>query len=179
VASSIDTKPLQTNNLAVTPQPMTATLIFRRQLVRPRPHLLTASSTADKLPLEKFHRLLNLVFWVKFLKSHSILSFVFLWVVYRVSPGITGYHRVSPGITRPGWSEQGLRRSYNAAGGGGPQLAVPPGPRLTIAKFWYCIHCLQLSYSVLHWLNNLEPELPVLGLIQLTEGFKSHVIDTD
>jgi len=27
--------------------------------------------------------------------------------------------------------------------------------------------------------NNLEPELPVLRLIQLTEGFKSHVIDTD
>jgi len=34
VASSNDTKPLQTNNLAVTPQPMTAALIFRRQLVR-------------------------------------------------------------------------------------------------------------------------------------------------
>jgi hypothetical protein len=139
VASSIDTKPLQTNNLAVTPQPMTATLIFRRQLVRPRPHLLTASSTADKLPLEKFHRLLNLVFWVKFLKSHSILSFVFLWVVYRVSPGITGYHRVSPGITgyhrvspgitgyhrvspgitRPGYFMWGLRRSNNVAGGAG------------------------------------------------------------
>jgi hypothetical protein len=63
VASSNDTKPIQTNNLAVTPQPMTATLIFRRQLVRPKPDLLTASSTADKLPLEKFHRLLDLAFW--------------------------------------------------------------------------------------------------------------------
>jgi hypothetical protein len=29
---------------------------------------LTASSTADKLPLEKFHRLLDLVFWGKFSK---------------------------------------------------------------------------------------------------------------
>ena len=45
---------------------MTAALIFRRQLVRHKPDLLTASSTADKLPLEKFHRLLDLVFWVKF-----------------------------------------------------------------------------------------------------------------
>jgi len=34
VASSNDTKPIQTNNLAVTPQPMTAALIFRRQLDR-------------------------------------------------------------------------------------------------------------------------------------------------
>jgi hypothetical protein len=29
------------------------------------------------------------------------------------------------------------------------------------------------------WLNHLDPELPVLRLIQLTESFKSHVIDTD
>ena len=42
---------------------MTAALIFRRQLVRPKPDLLTTSSTADKLPLEKFHRLLDLDFW--------------------------------------------------------------------------------------------------------------------
>ena len=34
MVSSNDTKPIQTNNLAVTPQPMTAALIFRRQLVR-------------------------------------------------------------------------------------------------------------------------------------------------
>jgi hypothetical protein len=43
VASSNDTKPIQTNNLAVTPQPMTAALIFRRQLVR-QSLKLTASS---------------------------------------------------------------------------------------------------------------------------------------
>jgi hypothetical protein len=48
---------------------------------------LTASSTADKLPLEKFHRLLDLAFWGKFLKLDSISCFVFLWVVNRVSPG--------------------------------------------------------------------------------------------
>ena len=46
---------------------------------------LTASSLADKLPLEKFHRLLDLVFWGKFLKFDSISCFVFLWDVYRVS----------------------------------------------------------------------------------------------
>jgi len=59
-----------------------------------------------------------------------------------------------PGITRPGWSSRGLRRTSDAAGGGGPQLAVPPGPRLAIAKFWHCIHYLQLSivpYNVLHY----------------------------
>jgi hypothetical protein len=103
--SSNDSKPIQTNNLVPTPQPMTATLIFRRQLVRHKPDLLTASSTADKLPLEKFHRLLDLAFWVKFLKFDSISCFVFLCFCgmftgyHRVSPGITGYHRVSPGIT--------------------------------------------------------------------------------
>jgi hypothetical protein len=42
---------------------MTAALIFRRQLVRHKADLFTASSTADKLPLEKFHRLLDLAFW--------------------------------------------------------------------------------------------------------------------
>jgi hypothetical protein len=46
---------------------------------------LAADSTADKLPLEKFHRLLDLVFWVKFLRLDIILCFVFLWDVYRVS----------------------------------------------------------------------------------------------
>jgi hypothetical protein len=58
-----------------------------------------------------------------------------------------------PGITRPGWSKRGLRRSIDVAGRGGPQLAVPPGPRFPIAKFWHCIHSLQLSivsYNVLH-----------------------------
>jgi hypothetical protein len=66
---------------------------------------LTASSTADKLPLEKFHRLLDLAFWGKFLKLHTISCFVFLWDVYRVS--------LDPVIFRLA----GLRRSYNAAGG--------------------------------------------------------------
>jgi hypothetical protein len=35
------------------------------------------------------------------------------------------------------------------------------------------------KHVVITWLNHLEPELPVVRLIQLTEGFKSHVIDTD
>jgi hypothetical protein len=60
-----------------------------------------------------------------------------------------------PGITQPGFFHlAGLWRSINAAGGGGPQLAIPPGPRLAIAKFWQgFLHCLQLStmsYNVLH-----------------------------
>jgi ferredoxin len=43
------------------------------------------SSTVDKLPLEKFHRLLDLGFWVKFLKLSSISLFVFFGEFYRVS----------------------------------------------------------------------------------------------
>jgi hypothetical protein len=85
VANSNDIKPIQTKNLAPTPQPMTAALIFRRQLVRRSPFNLQASSEADKLPLEKFHRLLDLVFWGKFLKFDSISSFIFFFM-------ITGYH---------------------------------------------------------------------------------------
>jgi hypothetical protein len=53
---------------------------------RPTQNLkLLTNSTADKLPLEKFHRLLDLVFRGKFLKFDSISCFVFLWDVYRVS----------------------------------------------------------------------------------------------
>ncbi len=85
---------------------MTAALIFRRQLVRHN-SLYTASSTADKLPLEKFHRLLDLVFWGKFLKFDSISCFVFLWDVYRVS--------LNPVI----FCLAGLRRTPDAAGGAG------------------------------------------------------------
>jgi hypothetical protein len=61
---------------------------------------LTASFLADKLPLEKFHRLLDLGFWVKFLKLNSISLFVFLWEFYRVS--------LNPVIFRLA----GLRRTY-------------------------------------------------------------------
>jgi hypothetical protein len=46
---------------------------------------LTASSKTDKLPLEKFHRLLDLVFWGNFLKFNSISLFVFFGEFYRVS----------------------------------------------------------------------------------------------
>jgi hypothetical protein len=84
---------------------MTAALIFRRQLVRHKPDLFTTSSTADKLPLEKFHRLLDLAFWVKFLKFESISCFVFLWDVYRVS--------LNPVV----FDIAGLRRTPDAAGG--------------------------------------------------------------
>jgi hypothetical protein len=80
--------------------------------------LLTASSTADKLPLEKFHRLLDLVFWGKFLKFDIISCFVFLWDVYRVSldPVILCGACGAP-ETRPG---------------GRATLSCPPGPRLRL-----------------------------------------------
>jgi hypothetical protein len=123
VASSNDTKPIQTNNLAVTPQPMTAALIFRRQLVRRSTLNLQQALSASKLPVEKFYRLLDLVFWGKFLNFNSISLFVFFGEFYRVSLDPVGQNEACGApITRPG--------------GGGPQLAVPPGPRLTITKFW-------------------------------------------
>ena len=59
-----------------------------------------------------------------------------------------------PGITQPGGF-----LTLRACGapltrpGGRATLSCPPGPRLAIAKLWYCIHCLQLftvSYNVLH-----------------------------
>jgi len=74
----------------------------------------TTSSTADKLPLEKFHRLLDLVFWGKFLKFESISCFVFLWDVNRVS--------LDPVIFRLA----GLRRTSLRGRGDVPRLAVPP-----------------------------------------------------
>ena len=115
LASSNDTKLIQTNNLVPMPQPMTAALIFRRQLVRHKTLDLQQAPRASKLPLEKFHRLLDLVFWIKFLKFDSISCFVFLWDVNRVSPGITGYHRVS--LNPVVFDFLGLRRTHNAAGG--------------------------------------------------------------
>jgi hypothetical protein len=68
----------------------------------------------------KFHRLLDLVLWGKFLKFDSISCFVFLWDVYRVSldPVIFCGACGAP-ITRPG---------------GRATLSCPPGPRLAIAK---------------------------------------------
>ena len=82
--------------------------------------LLTASSTADKLPLEKFHRLLDLVFWVKFLKLSSISLFVFFGEFYRVSlnPVILLRACGAP-LTRPG---------------GRATLSCSPGPRFAIVK---------------------------------------------
>jgi hypothetical protein len=84
----------------------------------------STGSTADKLPLEKFHRLLDLGFWVKFLKLNSISLFVFFGEFYRVSLDPVIFHLA------------GLRRTSLRGRGGGPRLAAPPGPRLPIAKFW-------------------------------------------
>ena len=143
MASSNDTKPIQTNNLAVTPQPMTAALIFRRQLVRHPPLYLQQALSASKLPLEKFHRLLNLVFLGNFLKFDSRSSFVFFGDFYRVSldPVILCGACGTP-ITRPG---------------GGAKLSCSPGPRFPIAKFWCWIHCLQ---RCLHCLTTSYTDFP-------------------
>jgi hypothetical protein len=96
-------------------QPMTAALIFRRQLVRSSFLNLQQALSASKLPLEKFHRLLDLVFWIKFLKFESISCFVFLWDVYRVS--------LTPGFAPPATEQRGR--------GGRATLSCPPRPTLT------------------------------------------------
>ena len=98
---------------------------------------------------------------------------MFLWDVYRVSlnPVFFSLRACGAPDTRPG---------------GRATLSCPPGPRLAIAKFWYCIHCLQVSYSVLQcyprlaldprlwkWLSSSSPHLwnclcnCVLLLVQL------------
>jgi len=82
--------------------------------------LLTTRSTADKLPLEKFHRLLDLGFWVKFLKLNSISLFVFFGEFYRVS--------LDPVILC------GACGAPMAWPGGGAKLSCSPGPRSSIAK---------------------------------------------
>jgi hypothetical protein len=101
---------------------MTAALIFRRQLVRRSLLNLQQALSASKLPLEKFHRLLDLVFWGKFLKLNSISLFVFFGEFYRVSldPVVQPVACGAP-LTRPG---------------GRATISYPPGPRLAIAKFW-------------------------------------------
>jgi hypothetical protein len=86
---------------------MIAALIFRRQLVRHSPVYLQQALNTDKLPLENFHRLLDLVFWVKFLKFISISLFVFFGEFYRVSLDPVIFHLA------------GLRRTSDAAGGAG------------------------------------------------------------
>jgi len=44
----------------------------------------------------------------------------------------TGYHRVS---LDPVGQNEACGAPVTRPGGGGPQLAVPPGPRLAIAEF--------------------------------------------
>jgi hypothetical protein len=87
---------------------------------------------------QNFCQLLS--FGCEFLKFESISCFVFLWDVYRVSP-----HPVACGA---------LNLKCAAGEGEATARLPPPGPRLAIAKFWHCIHCLQLSivsYKILHY----------------------------
>jgi hypothetical protein len=74
---------------------------------------LTVSSIADKLPLEKFHRLLDLGFWSKFLKLSSISLFVFFGEFYRVSLDPVFFRRACGALR---WRGRGA----------GPSLAAPP-----------------------------------------------------
>jgi len=55
-------------------QPMIAALIFWRQLVRHSPLYLQQGLSASKLPLEKFHRLLDLEKAEKYQKCQSCLD---------------------------------------------------------------------------------------------------------
>src|SRR4028119_2517913 len=96
-----------------------------------QPLKLTASSLAEKLPLEKFYRLLDLVFWGKFLKFESISCFVFLWDVYRVSlDPVILFRACGAPLTRPG---------------GRATIRYPPGPRLAPAHFLHYFNTLHTS----------------------------------
>ena len=92
---------------------MTAALIFWRQLVR-HSFKLATSSTADKLPLKKFHRLLDLVFRVNF-KNRILYHLLYFF------SSLTGYYRVLPGIT-----QSGFKQAVSGACGA-PILAVAAG----------------------------------------------------
>jgi len=77
-------------------------------------------------------------------------------------PGITGYHRVSLNPVILCGPAALLKRGR----GGGPRLAAPPGPRLAIAKFWHCIHCLQLSIVSYNVLQRLTLSTTVYSVLQ-------------
>ena len=96
---------------------MTAALIFRRQLVRPKALNLQQALSASKLPLEKFHRLLDLVLLGKFLKLSSISDSVLFWELYRVSlaPVACG----------------ALNLKCAAGGGKGHNQLTPPRPTIS------------------------------------------------
>ena len=95
---------------------------------------LATSSTADKLPLEKFHRLLDLVFWRErqkifdfcytFKNSYTSLpiSFLLLFFIFFLVfiQGITGYY-----------SDPVACGAYilGVAAGGADHSPAPPGPR--------------------------------------------------
>jgi len=80
---------------------------------------------------------------INFLPIHIYLFFLF----------------VLPGITQPGFSTCSLRRSYNAAGGGGPRLAAPPGPRLAHA-FFCCFYTILPVYG-----NGWQVVLPFMETV--------------
>jgi len=96
--------PALSNNLAVTPQPMTAALIFRRQLVRDPTPLLTASSERVQAATRK----ISSAAWPSFLGVNfgNFIVYHFL-CFFRLC---TGYHSTQLFYA-------GLAASWNATGG--------------------------------------------------------------
>ena len=120
---------------------MIAALIFRRQLVRHKLYSGQQALSASKLPLEKFHRLLDLECCYRFKISqffiYSLLKdYIFFSCVY------TGYYSdpVACGalkfwVSRPGG------RAINPA---------PPPAHVFISRFLLCLVCLVcLNYCYL------------------------------
>ncbi len=87
--------------------------------------------------------------------SISFLSFlllIFFLFVYRVSPGITGYHRVSPGITgyhRVSHNPVASERASRGRGGRARELSPPAHVYSCLLKhiLWVVIIYPKLKYS--------------------------------
>jgi hypothetical protein len=98
---------------------MTAALIFRRQLVRHSSLNLQQAPRASKLPLEKFHRLLDLVFWWENIKNIDAGSNRLKSFLYDTSRHLFIFFLVFiPGITQT--RLPAALKAEGAAGGGGP-----------------------------------------------------------
>jgi hypothetical protein len=98
---------------------MTAALIFRRQLVRHSALYLQQAPRASKLPLEKFHRLLDQLFEGGTSKNINTVSNRLKSFLYNTSRHLFIFCFVFiPGITQT--RLPAALKAEGAAGGGGP-----------------------------------------------------------
>jgi hypothetical protein len=108
---------------------MTAALIFRRQLVRHSALYLQQAPRASKLPLEKFHRLLDQLFEGGTSKNINTVSNRLKSFLYNTSRHLFIFCFVFiPGITQTLLPAAPVNSGCRGRGGGGHRPATP-GPR--------------------------------------------------